>query len=246
MSNSILIIAAERGLGLGLAREFFRRGWSVTGTARPGAGHGGARSQSERDDPSRLSLASIDVTDAGQIAPFLASLGERRFDVIFFNAGIYGPLHQSVAQATDAELAEIMLTNTFGPVRLAHRLLDRLTEAGGTYAFMSSHRGSTAINLEGGLELYRASKVALNMLARGLWATSRDRGPSGLTVLSIHPGWVRTAMGTLDGTVEPELEPSVRSWRSWSADVVWSATGDRARASTAIGGTARWAGDDRS
>ena len=83
---------------------------------------------------------------------------------------------------------------------------------------MSSHRGSTAINLEGGLELYRASKVALNMLARGLWATNRDRGPSGLTVLSIHPGWVRTAMGTLDGTVEPEmeLEPSVRG----VADVV--------------------------
>ncbi len=219
MSNSILIIAAERGLGLGLAREFFRRGWSVTGTARPGADTTDLEAIA-REDPSRLSLASIDVTDAGQIAPFLASLGERRFDVIFFNAGIYGPLHQSVAQATDAELAKIMLTNTFGPVRLSHRLLDRLTEAGGTYAFMSSHRGSTAINLEGGLELYRASKVALNMLARGLWATNRDRGTSGLTVLSIHPGWVRTAMGTLDGTVELELElelePSVRG----GADVV--------------------------
>lgn len=74
---------------------------------------------------------------------------------------------------------------------------------------MSSHRGSTAINLEGGLEVYRASKVALNMLARGLWAANRGRK---LTVLSIHPGWVRTAMGTLNGTVEPdmELEPSVR------------------------------------
>ena len=215
MTNSILIVAAERGLGLGLAREFFRRGWSVTGTARPGAGMAELEAVGG-DDPSRLSLTSIDVTDAGQIEPFLASLGGRRFEVIFFNAGIYGPLHQSVVEAKDAELAEIMLTNTFGPVRLAHRLLDRLTEAGGTYAFMSSHRGSTAINLEGGLELYRASKVALNMLARGLWATSRDRGPSGLTVLSIHPGWVRTAMGTLDGTVEPELEPSVRG----GADVV--------------------------
>ncbi len=217
MSSSILIIAAERGLGLGLAGEFFRRGWSVTGAARPGSDTAELEAIG-REEPSRLSLASIDVTDAGQIEPFLASLGERRFDVIFFNAGIYGPLHQSVAQATDAELAEIMLTNTFGPIRLAHRLLDRLTKAGGTYAFMSSHRGSTAINLEGGLELYRASKVALNMLARGVWATNRNCGPSGLTVLSIHPGWVRTAMGTLDSTVEPEmeLEPSVRG----VADVV--------------------------
>jgi NAD(P)-dependent dehydrogenase (short-subunit alcohol dehydrogenase family) len=53
------------------------------------------------------------------------------------------------------------------------------------------------------------------MLARGIWATNRERN---LTVLSIHPGWVRTAMGTLNGTVEPEieLEPSVRG----VADVV--------------------------
>ena len=128
---------------------------------------------------------------------------------------IYGLLHQSVTEASDAEFAEIMLTNTFGPMRLAHRLLARLAVPGGTLAFMSSHRGSTAINFEGGLELYRASKAALNMLARGLWATNRDRN---LTVLSIHPGWVRTAMGTLDGTIEPEmeLEPSVRG----VADVV--------------------------
>ncbi len=216
MTKSILIIAAERGLGLGLARQFFHRGWSVTGTARAGASTEELE-QVGASDPARLSLAEIDVTEAGQIGPFLAKLGGRRFDVIYFNAGIYGPLHQSVTEATDAEFAEIMLTNTFGPMRLAHRLLERLAP-GGSYAFMSSHRGSTAINLEGGLELYRASKAALNMIARGLWATNRDRGERGLTVLSIHPGWVRTAMGTLDGTVEPEmeLEPSVQG----VADVV--------------------------
>ncbi len=207
--KSILIVAAERGLGLGLARQFFNRGWSVTATARRGADVRDLE-QIGRRDPARLSLAEIDVTDADQIEPFLTTLGARHFDVIYFNAGIYGPLHQSVAQATDAELAQIMLTNTFGPIRLAHRLLDRLAPDG-SYAFMSSHRGSTAINLEGGLELYRGSKAALNMLARGLWASHRERGERGLTVLSIHPGWVRTAMGTLDGTVEPEmeLEPSV-------------------------------------
>ncbi len=214
MSNNILIVAAERGLGLGLAEQFFARGWHVTGTARDGADTSALRAVGEAD-PQRLAVARIDVTDASQIAPFLASLGDRRFDVVYLNAGIYGPLHQSVTEASDAEFAEIMLTNTFGPMRLARHLLDRLAMPGGTLAFMSSHRGSTAINLEGGLELYRASKAALNMLARGLWATNRERD---LTVLSIHPGWVRTAMGTLDGTVEPEmeLEPSVRG----VADVV--------------------------
>jgi NAD(P)-dependent dehydrogenase (short-subunit alcohol dehydrogenase family) len=66
------------------------------------------------------------------------------------------------------------------------RLLEHLIASGGTLAFMSSHRGSVSMNSEGGLELYGASKAALNMLARGIWAPHRKRG---LTVLSIHPGW---------------------------------------------------------
>ncbi len=214
MTKSVLIVAAERGLGLGLAGQFFGRGWSVVGTARPGADTTDLERVGE-SDPARLSLATIDVTDPAGIAPFLDALGGRRFDVIYLNAGIYGPLHQSAMEATDAEVTEIMMTNTFGPIRLAHYLLPFLIDRGGTLAFMSSHRGSIAINHEGGLELYRASKVALNMLARGLYAQNRDRG---LTVLSIHPGWVATRMGTLDGTVaaEMELEPSVRG----VADVV--------------------------
>ncbi|WP_372021822.1 SDR family NAD(P)-dependent oxidoreductase (plasmid) [Tistrella mobilis] len=208
MTKSILIVAAERGLGLGLAAQFFNRGWQVVGTARSGADLTDLR-QVGQSDPARLSIATIDVTAAEEIDPFLEYLGARRFDVIYLNAGIYGPLHQSAVEATAADVTEIMMTNTFGPIRLAHRLLDHLVSPGGTLAFMSSHRGSIAINVEGGLELYRASKVALNMLARGIWATNSARN---LTVLSIHPGWTRTAMGTLDGTVEPEieLEPSVR------------------------------------
>ena len=214
MTKHILIVAAERGLGLGLAAEFFGRGWGVVGTARAGADVD-ALVAVGASDPSRLALGTVDVTDAGQIAPFDAALGDRRFDVVYLNAGIYGPLHQRVADATPAEFAEIMLTNAFGPARLAQRLLGRLVAPGGTLAFMSSHRASIAGNVEGGLELYRASKVALNMLARGIYAEHRA---TGLTVLSIHPGWVNTAMGTLDGTVAAEIElaPSVRG----VADVV--------------------------
>lgn len=214
MTKSILIVAAERGLGLGLAKQFFDRGWSVVGTARQGTDIGDLQRIGE-SDPQRLATAFVDVTNADQIEPLLASLGDRKFDVIFSNAGIWGAPHQSVLEATDDELAKIMLTNAFGPIRLARHLLEKLVMPGGTLAFMSSHRGSTAMNVEGGLELYRASKVASNMLARGIYAEYKERG---LTVLSIHPGWVNTTMGTLDGTVEAEieLEPSVQS----VADVV--------------------------
>jgi len=201
MTKSILIVAAERGLGLGLAQQFFKRGWDVVGTSRPGAKVDELRKVGATD-PDRMAIGTIDVTDAAQIEPFLASLGDRRFDVVFMNAGIWGAEHQSVLEATDQEFAEIMLTNTFGPMRLARHLLNYLAMPGGTLAFMSSHRGSIAINVEGGLELYRASKVASNMLARGIYAEHKKRG---LTVLSIHPGWVSTVMGTLGGKVKAEI-----------------------------------------
>ncbi|MCF1503796.1 SDR family oxidoreductase [Afifella sp. H1R] len=187
---SILMIGAERGLGLGLAQTLHAQGWQVTGTARYGA------------DTSSLGkvakVAHVDVTRADEIAPLRAQIGT--FDVIFLVAGVYGPLHNSVVEATEDELSDIMMTNCFGPIRLARHLLDRLNE-GGTLAVMSSHRASIAMNTEPGLklDLYRASKVALNMLARTIHADT------GLTVLSIHPGWVATAMGTLDGTVEAEI-----------------------------------------
>lgn len=203
MTQSILIIGAERGLGLGLAQQLFDRGWDVTGTARTGDDTTELRAVG-RTAPERLHVAHIDVTRAGQIGPFKAELGDRTFDVIYLVAGIYGPVHNSVLEATDAEFANVMLTNCFGPIRLARRLLDRLRQPGSTLAFMSSHRGSIEMSIEPALpmELYRASKVAQNMLARGIYA---DHMEDGLTVLSIHPGWVETAMGTLDGTVDAEI-----------------------------------------
>ncbi len=212
--KSILIVAAERGLGLGLAGQFFDRGWSVIGTASTTYDDIAALRDVGIRDPQRLSIEYIDVTDLEAIPSFETALGERTFDVIFMNAGIYGPLHQSLLQATTSEIMESFTTNTVGPIRLAQSTLHRLNDKG-TLCFMSSHRASIAGNVEGGLELYRASKSAQKMLSRGIFA---EIGPKGKTVLNIHPGWAATAMGTLDGTVAAEIdtETSVRG----VADVV--------------------------
>jgi NAD(P)-dependent dehydrogenase (short-subunit alcohol dehydrogenase family) len=53
----------------------------------------------------------------------------------------------------------------------------------------------------GGQELYRASKAALNSLTRGLWSEMRGRN---LTMVSLHPGWVRTDMGGSSAAVSVE------------------------------------------
>lgn len=201
--QSILIVGSEKGLGLGLAEEYLNRGWDVFATHLPDADIS-SLSVLTSTYPGRLTTGKMDVTDTSCITPLLSRISERRFDVIFVVAGIYGPLHQSVLQASDAEFQQIMMTNAFGPARLARHLLPSL-KAEGALVFMSSHRGSIAGNTEPGigLELYRASKVALNMLARCIYMDTRQDGH---TVLSIHPGWAATAMGTLDGAVEAEID----------------------------------------
>lgn len=201
-NNSVLIIGAEKGLGLGLAETWLSRGWEVFATHLPN-GDIAQLNVLQKRHPDTLTIGSIDVTRAEQIPPLLAQMGGKAFDVIFLVAGIFGPLHQSVLQASDDEFQQIILTNTFGPARLARSLLP-LLKAKATLAFMTSHRASIAAHTQQGieLELYRASKVALNMLARGIFLDIQEAGH---TVLSIHPGWVATAMGTLEGTVEAEI-----------------------------------------
>jgi NAD(P)-dependent dehydrogenase (short-subunit alcohol dehydrogenase family) len=187
-----LIIGASRGLGLGLVRELAGRGWAVTGTVRAEAGRAAVEAAGGAS-----SLA--DVTDPASVA----ALPDTPLDLLFINAGVSGPPHQDAAQATAEEAGALFMTNAVAPVAAARALLSRVKE-GGVLAFMTSRMGSVADNSSGDMELYRASKAALNSLTRGLAATL-DRP---LAVLSLHPGWVRTDMG--GDTAPLDVETSAR------------------------------------
>ena len=58
--------------------------------------------------------------------------------------------------------------------------------------FLSSQLGSIEDNTSGGMYIYRSSKTALNQVVKSL---SVDLKPMGITVISLHPGWVKTDMG---------------------------------------------------
>jgi NAD(P)-dependent dehydrogenase (short-subunit alcohol dehydrogenase family) len=121
-------------------------------------------------------------------------------DAVLINAGIAGPGHMSASEATEAEIGHLMFVNAIAPIRLARELAGSVRERSGVLAFTSSIMGSIALN-SGGHELYRASKAALNSLSRGLWSEVRGRG---ITLLSLHPGWVRTDMGGRSAPVSVE------------------------------------------
>jgi NAD(P)-dependent dehydrogenase (short-subunit alcohol dehydrogenase family) len=100
------------------------------------------------------------------LAALVRGIAPGSLDVVLINAGIIGAAHQSVDNATAGEVAEVMLTNAVGPAHAGKLVLPLLRE-GGTLAFTTSRMGSIA-DSSGGYELYRMSKAAQNILAKGI------------------------------------------------------------------------------
>jgi len=186
-----LVVGANRGIGLGVVREMLRRGWSVIATARRPDKAAALRSLAAAH-PGKLEIVGLDMTNGGQVAALAAAMAGRKLDAVLVNGGIAGPDHMSASQASEAEIGSLMFTNAVAPIRLARALVGSVREKTGVLAFTTSVMGSVALNTDGYHELYRASKAALNSLSRGLWTELRGRG---ITLLNLHPGWVRTDMG---------------------------------------------------
>jgi NAD(P)-dependent dehydrogenase (short-subunit alcohol dehydrogenase family) len=194
-----LIIGASRGIGLGLAEALAARGWHVFASQRRPS-----EPLARAAETAPIETVTADVTDPASLEALAARIEPGSLDVVLVNAGIMGSENQSVASATAEEVSEIVMTNAVGPARAARLMLPLLRD-GGTLAFTTSRLGSIAES-SGGYDLYRMSKAAQNMLARGIFA--QEAKPRGIAVLSLHPGWVQTDMG---GPAAPlTVEQSVR------------------------------------
>jgi len=202
MAKTILIVGASRGIGLGLAKEFKSRGWDVIGTERD-------RSD-ELHGLDGVRIETMDVTKPETFTDF-----DTELDAVIVNAGITGAQHQDAAKATADEVAHVMMTNAFGPAHLAKAILPKIKD-GGTLGMMTSLMGSIE-DSSGGYELYRTSKCAQNMLAKGI--AEQSANPRGIAVLSLHPGWVQTDMGG------PNAKITVEESAKGLADVVEQADG---------------------
>lgn len=188
-SQKALIIGASRGIGLGVVNVLAERGWQVTATTRDAVPAG---------SPSSAEWLKLDINKADERKAVKDALSDSAFDLIFVNAGAFGPDHQDVNQADDEEIVRLFMTNTFSPVRCATELLPLLKAKTGVIALMTSELASLNENDVATYPLYSASKAALNMLTRPL---KEETDKQGQTLLSVHPGWVQTDMGGENATL---------------------------------------------
>jgi NAD(P)-dependent dehydrogenase (short-subunit alcohol dehydrogenase family) len=193
--KTAFIIGASRGLGLALAAEYLKRDWRVIATERKG--RPSELATLKADHSSALEILQLDINASDQIASAQAAVKNRQIDVLFVNAGVANDPGETVGEVSTDEFVRIMTTNALSPMRAIEAFKD-LVPKGGVIAAMSSRLGSVSENKNGGWEVYRASKAALNTFM--LSFSARHQG-AGWTLLVVTPGWVRTDMGGANGSL---------------------------------------------
>lgn len=191
-----LVTGANRGIGLELVRTLRSRGHAVIGTAR------------DPDDASELTTAAsetlqLDHADPKSVAALARTLGDRPIDLLINNAGV-GDKPGTLDDLDCDSLEAFFRVNAIGPMRVTQALLPSIRAGnageGGTVVNISTIMSSIATT-GAGYYGYRASKAALNMLAK---LASLDLASDGVMVVNLHPGWVQTRMGGENAAITPK------------------------------------------
>ena len=193
-AGTVLITGANRGIGLALAEKFSSEGFNVIATARNPA-------KADALNALGVQVEQLDVTDADSVSR-LATKISQPVDILLNNAGVSGVSSEKFEDLDVGGLLQTFNVNSLGVLRVTQAFLPNL-ERGKTrvIANISSIMGSLSSNKSPGAMGYRASKAALNSFNQSLAA---ELGPRGFRLVVLHPGWVRTDMGSERATYSVE------------------------------------------
>ncbi|WDY57405.1 SDR family oxidoreductase [Pseudomonas sp. PSKL.D1] len=193
--KTALIIGASRGLGLGLAQRLREGGWEVHATVRNPQTATGLANVGD------VHIETLEMNDPAQLDALKARLQGKLFDLVYINAGIMSPITDTPQSTAIDAIGELFMTNVVAPIRVAEAFAGQLCAQGGVLAFMSSALGSVANPTNNHIRLYKASKAALNSMINSFIAELQR--PE-ITFIAMHPGWVRTEMGSDQADIDVE------------------------------------------
>jgi len=199
MAETILITGANRGIGLALSQNFVSAGWQVFACCR--TPEAAMELQHLSQQHPAVKIHPLEVSDPEQLHELAEDLKGVPIDILFNNAGIWGPPDQDFGALDEAWWLETLRVNVIAPMKIIEALVENVAASQRRIvATMGSKLGCLADNTSGGMYIHRTSKAAAHMVMRGLACDLLDRG---IVSVAIHPGWVRTRM---NGPLAP-LEP---------------------------------------
>lgn len=222
-----LVTGANQGIGLQIAKDLARHGFTVLVGSRDLARGEEAAARIEGD----ARAIQLDVTDRASIDAAATRLRDAfgRLDVLVNNAGIAhaGPPGRTLGDIVKAgrasaasldEVRAVFETNVFGVIAVTQAMLPLLRASpAGRIVNVSSGRASLALAARPEEQrrrdmfgvTYTASKAALNAVTL---AFAFDLAATGIKVNAAAPGFTVTAMNQFEGsrTVEEAAREPVR------------------------------------
>ena len=194
---SILITGCNKGIGLSLVKQYLGLDWQVYATARqPQKAH---ELLALANDHKNLQIHTLDVCNAEQRNALAQALQDITIDILINNAGIWGQMGSNFTNTDEQKWLNAFQVNTIAPMQMMQTFAANIAASNiGIIANMSSKMGSIDDNGSGSSYVYRSSKTALNMVSK---SAAIDLQPMGITVIILHPGWVRTEMGGPQGEI---------------------------------------------
>jgi short-subunit dehydrogenase len=213
----VVVTGASMGIGEAIAQVFAGQGASVALLSRDSSRAEAARNRIGFVE--RTAAFSCDVRHSEEIDRVLGLTLHhfQRIDVWINNAG-HG-LIDSVSQMDMSDCHEMFETNFFGAVTAMQKVIPIMKQqGGGTIVNISSVAGHVPLPFHGA---YSATKFALNALGK---AARVELKKDGIHVITVCPGYVRTAFGenAIRGHELKKVRPN--SMRGISAERVARAT----------------------
>ena len=197
--KTILITGSNRGIGLELVKESLSKNFSVIGTFR--------NKENSQElfqlSSNNIKLFEMDVVDEKSVLDVSKNI-HNPIDYLICNAGInngYGSIFDQ--DHTHEKMLEVLNVNVIGSI-LTVKHFSKILNKDAKIILISSimgvqnHSGSSA-------SIYRASKAAVNNI---MISISEEFKSKKITVVSFHPGWVRTDMGGPNATLSTKESAS--------------------------------------
>ena len=215
--NTVLITGANRGIGLEFTQQYATDGWRVLACCRNP--QSASALQSIAKSNTNIEILTLDVADFAQIDALALQLKNTSIDLLINNAGVYPS--SSFGDVDYDAFAEGFKINSMAPLKMAEAFVQHITRGQlKKIATLSSKMGSLDDNTSGDSYSYRCSKTAVNMVMKSL---SVDLKPYGISVVTLHPGWVQTDMGGSNAIINTQT--SVTGLRNVIADLNLQNTG---------------------
>ena len=217
--STFLITGSNRGIGLELSHQLFKRGHKVIATCR--------ESSKDLEGIGVQVIEGIDISSQNSLIKLEDHIKGIKLDCLINNAGIaqYNSLDNLDLESVRSQFN----INALSPLNFTKSMIKYLN-LNSKIAFITSRMGSIADNTSGGSYGYRMSKVALTMAAKSL---SIDLLKKNIFVAIIHPGLVSTRMtGFTKNGISPAVSAMgiidrINNLSSHNTGTFWHSNGEK-------------------